>query len=464
VTLRWRIALILATVALGVGAFAATASYLRTESQLRSGIDDTLMSAAAAVNASGPDQPDRLGRGGRDGGDGPGNGPGCPVAGAFETASAAQLVSPNGVVTPCIAGGPNLPVGEHDPNLPARAVELRTVEIDGQSYRLLSTPWHDGGTLQIARSLSESDGILNRLRLQLAGIVAIATVVAAGLGWAVATRLVRPIVRLRDVTHRIATTLDLSTPIDVEGPGEVGSLASSFSTMVTEVGRSQEQQRRLVSDASHEMRTPLTSLRSNVELLGQIELLPAAERREVIGDVLEDIDDLSALLGELVELASDLTAAEPEEPVRLGDLARVVAARMQRRNDCVVNVDDTRGLEVIGRPRQLERAISNLADNAVKYSGTATPIDIVVNATTVTVGDRGRGIGPDDIARIFDRFYRAVDVRTESGTGLGLSIVDEIVRSHGGSVFARNRDGGGAEVGFTLPRERASTHDASPVP
>src|SRR5262249_14122819 len=169
------------------------------------------------------------------------------------------------------------------------------------------------------------------LGLRLAGLVAAATAVAAALGWAVATRLARPIVQLRDATHQIATTLDLSTPIDATGPGEVGSLASSFSAMVAAVGQSQEQQRRLVADASHEMRTPLTSLRSNIELLGQIDRLPAGERREVVADVLEDIDELSALLGELVELASDLSAAEPEENVRLGDLARAVAARAQRR-------------------------------------------------------------------------------------------------------------------------------------
>src|SRR6185437_15010683 len=108
-------------------------------------------------------------------------------------------------------------------------------------------------------------------------------------------------------------------------------------------------------------------------------------------------------------------------------------------------------IEVIGRPRQLERAISNLVDNAAKYSEPGAPIDIVVDASTVTVRDRGRGIPEADLDRIFDRFYRAVDVRTESGSGLGLSIVDEVVRSHGGQVFARNREGGGAEVGFSIP-------------
>jgi two-component system sensor histidine kinase MprB len=360
-------------------------------------------------------------------------------------------VSNDATVTSCIEGGPKLPVSVHDKSLGPGALALRTVSINGQRYRLLSTPWHDGGTLQIARSLAESNSLLGRLRLRLAALVALATAVAAALGWVLATRLSRPIMQLRDTTHQIASTLDLSTPIDTRGPGEVGSLASSFSAMVAALAGSQEQQRRLVSDASHEMRTPITSLRSNVELIRQIGRLPEAERQEVVDDVLEDIDELSSLLGELVDLSSDFGAAEPEEQVRLGDLARAVAARMQRRAERIVTVVDDAAVDVVGRPRLLERAISNLVDNAVKYSEPGTPIEIVVARSTVTVRDRGRGVSADDLDHIFDRFYRAVDVRTEPGSGLGLSIVAEIVRSHQGRVFAQNRDGGGAGIGFTLP-------------
>ena len=273
-TLRWRIALILALVALGVGVFAATASYVSTASQLRSSIDDTLKSRAAAVEVS----PGDLGRhGGPDGGPAPDRGGivDCPMPGSFAPASAAQLVSTSGTVIPCISGAPSLPVDMTDRALVEGTVRLSTVRIDNAPYRMLSTPWQSGGTLQIARSLAETDALLARLRLRLALLVAFATADAAALGWAVATWLARPIMRLRDTAHQIATTLDLSTPIDVEAAGEVGSLASSFATMVAAVGRSQEQQRRLVSDASHEMRTPLTSLRSNLELLQRIELLPA---------------------------------------------------------------------------------------------------------------------------------------------------------------------------------------------
>src|SRR5205085_12239047 len=160
-SLRWRIASILALVALGVGAFAAGASYLTTASELRAGIDDTLQSRAAAVNSPGD-----AGRGGR-GGDGPGGGQGrgdpgggCPNAGSFQPASAAQLVAPDGTVTACIAGGPALAVTDKERALRAGTVELGTVTIDGEDYRLLSTPWHDGGTLQIARSLADPNSLL----------------------------------------------------------------------------------------------------------------------------------------------------------------------------------------------------------------------------------------------------------------------------------------------------------------
>jgi two-component system sensor histidine kinase MprB len=448
-TLRLRMAVILACVALGVGAFATVASYLTTASQLRSAIDDTLRSRAVAVSASIADPRTGHGHAAGHGPDGGGESA-CPVPGEFAPATAAQLVSTVGTVTPCISGAPALPVDDRDRNVPDGGLSLRTVGIDGHPYRLLTTAWHPSGSLQIARSLTDTNGLLASLRIRLALVVALATVLAAALGWTVATWLARPIMRLRDAAHHIATTLDLSTPIDVAASGEVGSLASSFATMVAAVGRSQEQQRRLVSDASHEIRTPLTSLRSNLELIGQIEQLPPAERSEVVADVLQDVDELSSLMGELVDLASDLAAAEPAEAVRLGDLSRAVAARMHRRADRLVTVDDGGASDVIGRPRQLERAISNLVDNAVKYSEPATPIGITIEDATVTVRDRGRGIPAADLAHIFDRFYRAVDVRTQPGSGLGLSIVDEIVRSHGGSVFARNRAGGGVEAGFTL--------------
>jgi two-component system, OmpR family, sensor histidine kinase MprB len=442
----------MAVVALCVVAAAALASYVSTASQLRSSIDDALRAKASAVDVA---QAGGGGRGhGGDGRAGPGHQQpdvpvgGCPLPGVLAPVSAAQLEGLDGTVTACLAGSVTLPTFDADR---AGRPTLRTVTVEGVPYRVLSTDWYAGGTLELATNLAGTDALLHRLRFRLGGLVAVATAVAAALGWLIATRLARPIVRLRDTARHIAGTLDLATPIDVDATGEVGSLAASFATMVVAVRRSQEQQQRLVSDASHEMRTPLTSLRSNIELIGRIERLPGPERAEVVGDVLQDVEELGALVAELVVLASDLSAAEPEEPVDLGHLARIVATRTERRVGRQVLVDDGRSAETIGRPRQLERAVANLVENAVKYSSSDTIVEVVVDGTDVTVRDRGRGIPAADVDHVFERFYRAIDVRTQPGSGLGLSIVEEIVRSHGGTVFARNRDGGGAEVGFSLP-------------
>ena len=452
-TLRWRITLILAAIAAGVGTFATAASYVTTRSQLRIGIDGTLTVLADAVN------------GGRGSNGGPGRNGGhddthvggadsnahsdCPNVSVFQQVAAAQLLFDDGTTTVCVDGGFKLPPPKTT-TLAATVVELRTVTLGGQHYRLLSTAWHGGGTLQMARSLDESESLLARLRTRLAAYISLTTLVAAGLGYLVARRLARPIVKLRNVAHTVTSTLDFSTPIDVTGSGEVGSLAVSFSSMMAAVARSQDQQRRLISDASHEMRTPLTSLLSNVELLQRGDNLPATERGEVLDDVRVDVNELATLLAELVDLASDLANAEPTENVSLGDLARTVASRTQRRTGRTVNVEERATQTVFGRPRQLERAISNLVDNAVKYSAEQVAVEITVDRCCVVVRDRGAGIAAEDIDHIFDRFYRSVNARSLPGSGLGLSIVDEIVRSHGGTVRARNRPDGGAEIGFTL--------------
>jgi len=106
---------------------------------------------------------------------------------------------------------------------------------------------------------------------------------------------------------------------------------------------------------------------------------------------------------------------------------------------------------VVGRPPELQRAISNLVDNAVKWSPVDGTVEIELTNRTVTVRDRGPGIPEADLPHVFERFHRAVEARSTPGSGLGLAIVEHIVTAHGGSVFAHNREGGGAEVGFTLP-------------
>ena len=436
-SLRWRIAVGLAVIAGIVCALAATGAYLSTKQQLQNSVDESLLTRTRDAND------ERGGPGPRPGGQGPGFGNrGCPQPGDLQPASAAQIVAPDGTITQCILGGPTLPVTD---------IGFQTVAIDGTDYRMLTSPWHEGGVIQIARDLDEIHDVLADMRLRLFLLALGGTAAAAALGWWLARRIVRPVVKLRDTAEQIASTQDLTTPIPTDGEGEVGSLARSFTTMVDALATSRAQQQRLISDASHEMRTPLTSLRTNIELLGRADGMPDAQRAEVVDALHLEVGELSELVAELVELASDSTRTEASEPIVLADLANDVATRAIRRSgrDIAVTVEGDPE-PIVGQPTQLERAIWNLVDNAIKYSPMGSPVEITVTQTDVVVRDRGPGIGPEDQPHVFDRFYRSTLARTEPGSGLGLAIVQQIVQRHHGRVWATNRSDGGAEVGFSL--------------
>jgi two-component system sensor histidine kinase MprB len=368
----------------------------------------------------------------------------------LQPAAAAQLVDANGTVTPCIAGAVALPVDAEDRATAAGdEPRLRTVTINGEPYRMLTVAWHDGGVLQTSRALDENDDVLAALALRLALLSVVAITAAAVLGWLFARRLVRPVEQLRDSAERIARTQDLSAPVPQGGGGEIGSLAASFSTMVDALAASRVQQQQLITDASHELRTPLTSLRTNAELLERGELLDVDQRRSAAQGIRLEVDELTNLVSELVELATDRSSDEEEpQPIRMADLATGVAARANRRTGRTVDVVGS-GSPVLVRAHMAERAITNLVDNAIKYS--TGPVEVAVDGRKLEVRDRGPGIPADDLPFVFDRFYRSVAARTEPGSGLGLAIVQQIVERHDGTVWAANRDGGGAVVGFELP-------------
>jgi len=447
VSLRWRIALGLALVAALVGAFAGVGAYVTTVRQLTSSVDESLVSRAAT-----------LVRG--DGGDGDDRGPPgpflhCPTVGSLQPAAAAQIITADGRFLQCIDQGPQLPIDARDLGVAASAHSqplLRTKTIDGVRYRQLTEPWRDGAAFQIARDLSETESTLDRLKLRLVLLTLAGVVGAAGLGWILAGRIVRPVRRLRDAAEDIAATDDLTTPLPTDGPGEVGSLAQSLSTMVAALATSRDQQQRLVADASHELRTPLTTLRTNVEHLQRAPDLPVEQRQVVLHDIEIESRELTDLVNELVELATDRSSTDEEpELVDLAELAQTVAARAERRTGRTISVTHNGDSHVTVRPRMMERAMANLVDNAVKYSPPGTDIDVAVDGPSLEVRDHGDGIDPADQPHVFGRFYRATTARTAPGSGLGLAIVRQIVERHGGEVWAKNANGGGAAVGFRLP-------------
>ncbi|MFJ9557143.1 ATP-binding protein [Nocardiopsis sp. NPDC101807] len=345
-------------------------------------------------------------------------------------------------------------------------VDMREQTIEGQAYRMATVSVGDGsGALQLLQRLSPTELMLDRLATQILWVGLLVALCAAAVGWLVGHRTTGRLVRLTDAAEYVSSTgrLDPVGPGDAQEEGnhdEVDRLGSAFNAMLARLARSKEEQRRLVQDAAHELRTPLTSLYTNVQVLGRVDRLSPEARESLIDDLRGETRELTALVNELVGLATGDHEDEAMRAVPLREVVDRVAERTRRRTgrDIVVDADDS---VVWGRPGSLERAVANPVENSAKFDpGGAAPIEIRVRSGAVEVLDRGPGIDPEELGRVFERFYRATVARGLPGSGLGLSMVKEIAQAHGGRVFARNREGGGAAIGFQLPEHRPGGPEA----
>ena len=326
---------------------------------------------------------------------------------------------------------------------------------EGTHVRVLTLPLHEPGyALQVARSLEEVDSVLERVSRYLL-VVALAGIgLAAALGLVVARAVLAPVQRLTRTAEEVSETRDLSRRIDATGTDELSRLAATFNTMLGALEESAQSQRRLVSDASHELRTPLTSLRTNIEVLARDEALPAGEREKLLHDVTEQLTEMTALIAELVELArGDQMPASPED-VRLDLVTADAIERTERNRPGVTFRPELEESLIRGVPATIERAVSNLLDNAAKWSPADRDVEVSVRGGEVVVRDYGPGIDPGDLPFVFDRFYRAPASRGMPGSGLGLAIVRQVAEAHGGTVTAEPAEGGGTRVRLTLPADK----------
>lgn len=458
-SLRWRLALIVAgTVAVTVS-IASFGAYVVTANQLQSENDRFLTDRSKVLTEELVDTTNDRGRkdeGGGRGGHGPG-GPGPPPArtsrSPFDQPDAlVQYLTTSGVQNYSNAGV-TLPVNQSDKDVAAGRLSsaIQDVDIEGVHYRMLTTPVGQSGALQIARSVASADDVLSGLRTRMLLLGMAGTVFAAAVGWLVARQFVRPVERLTTATEKIAATQDLAESITVDRKDEVGRLAESFNSMLLALSTAREQQRRLVQDASHELRTPLTSLRTNIEVLSSEDRLDPVDRARLIDDVGLELVELTDLVNELVVLAQASSPEdEPISDIELDALTAAAVERTRRRTDRHIDVH-LEPCVVRGRPSELDRVVTNLLNNATKFSPEGTPIDVRVAGGRVEVRDHGPGIAPEDRAHVFERFYRSDAARSAPGSGLGLSIVEQVVRASGGTVFVDDAPGGGAVVGFELP-------------
>ena len=330
---------------------------------------------------------------------------------------------------------------------------LRTVRAGGVDYRVVAVPitGQPGFALVIAQSLEPQQHVLTKLGL-VTLLFGIAGMITAGVaGWAVARNGLRPVRRLTEAAEDIARTERLA-PIRVEGDDEVARLASAFNQMLASLAASRDRQRRLVADAGHELRTPLTSLRTNIELLTQAGAsLPDDARTELLTDVRAQLEELTNLVGDLVELARDEPTPAVIGTVELHEVLDQAVARVRRRAPSLTFEVTADPWYVEGDSPALERALTNLLDNAAKWSPPSGTVTVTLHDGVVTVDDEGSGIEDEDLPHIFERFYRSDVSRAMPGSGLGLSIVAQVAERHAGTVEAGRSPSGGARMTFRLP-------------
>lgn len=435
---------------------AVTGAYIAVRSELRGQADDALRGQAQAVGGIAGDGGLVLGFEQR-----LAPPPDLPVAlpggGAMP-----QRVTPEGELAEFPADADPLPVTEVDRRIAAAGTGevLTDRTVNGTHYRVITVGIGDLGAAMLSRSLNGVDDVLANLRLVLALLLAGGVALAGGLGWLVARRVVAPIAELTDAAEEISETQDLTRPIPVTGDDEVARLARRFSAMLAALSESQaalgdsvESQRRLVADASHELRTPVASIRTDIEtLLGHPDL-PAGERAEILAAADERIEELSELIGDIIELArgdTDDTAAADDD-VRLDHVVEEAIVRLGRHSPGRPVAADLAPAVVRARPDRVYRAVNNLLDNADKYSPEGEPIEVRVAEGVVEVADHGPGIPEADLPNLFERFWRGSTSRHRTGSGLGLAIVRQVATASGGEVRVENLERGGARFTLELP-------------
>jgi two-component system sensor histidine kinase MprB len=444
VNLRTRMAAVAGVaVSLTVVALAVT-EYEAARSTLRGQIDSALRDRAQPLN--GGFQP---GRGGGpadhdDRNDGPPN----PFG---DAAGKVQYVSPAGTIvsTSTTTSSTRLPVDARTKALAASGAGsyFSDATVSGVHLRVLTVGRGPNGAMQITRPLTEVDRALRQLLWILLAVGGVGILVAALLGGIVARAALAPVSRFTRRTEALTANPDLSQRLEIEGQDELARLARSFNATLDALERSAEAQRHLVADASHELRTPIASLRANIQVLQDADRLPEEERASLRADIIAELDELTALVGDVVELARGAKPSDVVDDVRIDQIVHQLVERAERRaGDAVVFRATLEPTVVSGEPERISRAISNVIGNAHKWSPPGGLIEIDLKDGALAVRDHGAGFVEDDLPHVFDRFYRAEGARGMPGSGLGLAIVRQAAEAHGGRVTAANAAGGGALV------------------
>ncbi len=331
---------------------------------------------------------------------------------------------------------------------------VRGVTEDGDSFRVAAVPAGPGSALVFAASTDSVDSTLAYVGFVSLIVGFLGVVGAATAGYGVARAGLAPLRSLTAATERVADTMDL-TPIESVSDDEIGRLAASFNVMLASLAASRERERQLVADAGHELRTPLTSLRTNLDLLAQEgstgRSLDPDDRAGLLADVRDQIGELNDLVDDLVQLSRGVEPASSWETIDVVELVESSLDRVRRRARDLTFEVALSPWWVEGDSMALGRAVTNLLDNAVKWSPPGSAVIVQLHEGVLSVADSGPGIDDEDRPHIFERFYRADGARSEPGSGLGLAIVAQAVAQHKGAISVSDSPTGGARFDVAIP-------------
>jgi two-component system sensor histidine kinase MprB len=464
-SLRTRMVLV-AGVAVAIAVLAvAVASYEGTRSQLQGQVDQSLNSLSRAPLANigfgphgGPSPlPQGDGDQSREGGRDPDEGLG------FERVPPQAFGGASGTFTLFKRDGQTYVPPAQAYEIPSTpAIQALAQDGDGRFYtnmrvkgthiRVLVVGIGPKGALAVALPLTTVDNALRKQLVLLLVIGGAGILLAALLGLLVARTALAPIARFTRQTESIAANPERieHERLDVIGSDELSRLATTFNRTLDALERSVEAQRNLVADASHELRTPIATIRANLQLMRDEALLSPEDRAALRADVIEELDELTALVGDVVELARGNKPSGAAGDVRLDEVVREAIERARRRAPGLTFQQVLETTVVRGEADRISRAVTNLLDNASKWSPEGGTVEVTLLAGTLTVRDHGPGFKEEDLPFVFDRFHRASEARSKPGSGLGLAIVRQAAEAHDGFAEAANAPDGGAilRVGF----------------
>ncbi|MDR7328833.1 HAMP domain-containing sensor histidine kinase [Corynebacterium guangdongense] len=319
----------------------------------------------------------------------------------------------------------------------------------------------EGVTVVLAQNMDATHQLIAALGAVLLVITALGVLLSIAAGMVVATAGLRPLSRVQRAVEYVTRTDDLR-PIQVVGNDELAQLTRSFNAMLAALQDSRNRQTQLVADAGHELKTPLTSIRTNIDLLimlnhsGEQHRLSESDMRDLENDVRAQLDEMSRLIGDLVDLAREETPIQQVSETDVEEVLFQSINRVQRRRpDVTFDVESVPWL-VMADPASLGRVMVNLLDNAGKWSPKQGTVRVALtrigpDTAELSVADSGPGIAEQEREAVFERFYRSTESRSMPGSGLGLAIVKQVVDRLGGTIVAEESADGGTLMRATLP-------------